>query len=75
MTTAAQKVLNRIQFLGSTPAKFGLDVNGDTVTVTRYYQGPMRRYRVVRNRENGFTVSMDSASSVAVADHVNAAMA
>lgn len=72
---AAARVLQTIQFLGSTPAKFGLDANGDTVTAERYYRGSMRRYRVVRVRKDGFTVSLDTASSEAVADHVIGAMA
>ena len=74
-TTAAQQVFDRIAFLGSVPAKFGKDENGDDVTCERYYRGSMRRYRVVRVRKDGFTVSLDTASTQAATDHVIGAMA
>ena len=68
----AQKILATVQFLGSTAAKFGKDEAGHDVSVERYFRGPLRYYRVVRSHADGFRVSMDSASSEAVAAHLAA---
>lgn len=75
MKTATDRVLATVRYLGSSPATFGLDADGATVTAERYYHGPMRRYRVVRVRVDGSTVSLVSACSQEIADHVVAAMA
>ena len=69
-----QKITATVRFLGSTAIKLGKDEAGHDVSVERYFRGPLRYYRVVRSHANGFRVSMDSASSEAVAAHVVAAV-
>lgn len=67
-------ILRRIIFLGSTPATFGEDKRGATVTVERYIRGGARRFRVVRHRADGFAVTCDSHVTSTVASHVKQAI-